>query len=382
MFTHLYIHIPYCVRKCPYCAFNSRQHPEGVPDSYCAALADEMARHAACSAPPARIDTVYFGGGTPSLLEQRQVDQLLAAAARHFIISGNAEITLEANPGTVDAAALSGFRRSGINRLSLGCQSFNDADLRMLGRAHTAQDAREAFAAARSAGFDNISIDVINTLPGQTREQWQAELARAVSLGPDHISVYGLTVEDGTPFAADLDAGRLVLPDEDLAAGLYELTHDLLTAEGFEQYEIASFARQGRRSRHNTGYWRGHGYLGIGAGAHSLILDTPYGRRCANPADTDAYLKILTDGGDVAGEIIELSRSDAMAEFMFLGLRMTEGVTLAAFRDRFREDLLTRYSNEIAQLEGYGLIARSETGLSLTRRGRLLSNQVFQAFIP
>ena len=289
MFTRLYIHIPYCRQKCPYCAFFSQEHTDGDLTRYAGLLQQEMRLAAESRSPQHRLDSIYFGGGTPSLLDPRQVAELIQQAGHLFGLADDAEVTLEANPGTVDFQKLSGFRQAGVNRLSLGTQSFDDRMLKELGRIHTAQQAREAFAAARQAGFDNIGIDLIHALPGQTSALWLAELRQALQLAPEHLSIYGLTIEEGTPFAARYDSDSPLLPDQDLAAGMFEVADDLLTAEGYEHYEIANYALPGFRSRHNSGYWQRDGYLGLGAGAHSLLRDSAYGTRFSNVADLDEY---------------------------------------------------------------------------------------------
>ncbi|MRR58558.1 MAG: radical SAM family heme chaperone HemW, partial [Deltaproteobacteria bacterium] len=271
MSLSLYIHYPFCLRKCLYCAFNSRTDSPCSADEYLAGLLREMALRSRMPEKGSSAVTLYIGGGTPSLLEASQVEQLIDAAAKNYALAADAEITLECNPGTVSAAKLVAFRTAGVNRLSLGIQSFDDAFLERLGRFHTAGQAVAAFTAARDAGFDNIGIDLIHSLPGQTPAHWESELERACALHPDHLSVYGLSVEDGTPFALLEEEGKLALPDEDESACMYEKAAQLLSAGGYEQYEIANFARPGFRSRHNSGYWQRRPYLGFGAGAHAYL---------------------------------------------------------------------------------------------------------------
>jgi oxygen-independent coproporphyrinogen-3 oxidase len=382
MFTRLYIHIPYCRQKCPYCAFFSQVHNDGDLTRYAGLLLQEMRLAAESRSPQHRLDSIYFGGGTPSLLDPRQVAELIQQAGHLFGLADDAEVTLEANPGTVDFQKLSGFRQAGVNRLSLGTQSFDDRMLRELGRIHTAQQAREALAAARQAGFDNIGIDLIHALPGQTSALWLAELRQAVQLAPEHLSIYGLTIEEGTPFAARYDSDSPLLPDQDLAAGMFEVADDLLTAEGYEHYEIANYALPGYRSRHNSGYWQRDGYLGLGTGAHSLLRDSAYGTRFSNVADLDEYRISLRNGELPRREIISLSRTDAMAEFLFLGLRMADGIKSSEFEQEFGSRLKDVFGSEISLLLEQGLLAEDNRGIRLTRRGMLLSNQVFQRFLP
>jgi oxygen-independent coproporphyrinogen-3 oxidase len=382
MFTRLYIHIPYCRQKCPYCAFFSQEHTDGDLTRYAGLLQQEMHLAAEDRSPQRRLDSIYFGGGTPSLLHPRQVAELIQQAGQLFGLADDAEITLEANPGTVDFQRLSGFRQAGVNRLSLGLQSFDDRMLKGLGRVHTAQQAGEAFAAARQAGFANIGIDLIHALPGQTSALWLAELRQAMQLAPEHLSIYGLTIEEGTPFAARYDTDSPLLPDQDLAAGMFEAADDLLTAKGYEHYEIANYALPGFRSRHNGGYWQRDGYLGLGAGAHSLLKDSAYGTRFSNVADLAEYRSALHNSDLPRRDITLLSRTDAMAELLFLGLRMADGIKFSVFEQESGCRLKDAFGDEISQLLEQGLLAEDDCSIRLTRRGMLLSNQVFQRFLP
>lgn len=382
MFTRIYIHIPFCRRKCPYCAFFSREAGTADLAGYVDLLLREMTL--AAEAAPARqeIDSIYFGGGTPSLLEPHQVGQLIARAGRLFPPAAGAEITLEANPGTLDDRKLAGYRTAGVNRLSLGVQSFSDSMLRALGRIHTAAQARAAYESARRAGFGNIGIDLIHALPGQTPELWQADLRQALRLAPDHLSVYGLTVEEDTPFAAAYPDDSPLLPDDGLAADMFDAAHDLLTGHGYEHYEIANYARPGCRSRHNSGYWRRDGCLGLGAGAHSFLKDSPYGSRGSNRPDLAAYAGALDTGNLPRQETLPLTREDAIAEYLFLGLRLADGVTFREFAAQFGSSLDELFAGELADLTAKGLLLRDAAGIRLSRRGMLLSNQVFHRFLP
>ncbi len=382
MFTRLYLHIPFCRRKCPYCAFYSREESPERLVHYTSLLLREM-ELAADNTPPAHpLESVYFGGGTPSLLEPDQLGLLLDRARSLFGLAPEAEITLEANPGTVDGPKLAAYRSSGANRLSLGVQSFNTAMLEKLGRIHTDTQARQAFHQARQAGFDNIGIDLIHALPGQTMSQWHEDLQQALALAPEHLSIYGLTVEEETPFAGRYPEGSSELPSEDSAAEMFEATHELLTGAGYEHYEIANYARPGCRSRHNSGYWQRDGYLGLGAGAHTFQGDTRYGSRCSNPPDLDAYETALGNGLLYRAECTVIDRDDAMAEFIFLGLRMADGISFSRFRDEFGTGLNEIYGQEITTLRELGLITTTADSMHLTLRGMLLSNQVFQRFLP
>ena len=381
MFTRLYLHIPFCRRKCPYCAFVSREPAGGELEVYGDILLAEMGLAAQAFRAERPLESVYFGGGTPSLLDPRQVARLLERAGSLFGLGQGAEITLEANPGTVDQERLAAFRAAGVNRLSLGVQSFHDPMLATLGRIHSAMEARQAFQAARVAGFANIGIDLIHALPSQTRDLWHRELEQALALAPEHISVYGLTVEEGTPFAGEYGGDSPLLPDEDLGAAMFEEADDLLTAAGYEHYEIANYALPDRRSNHNSGYWRRDGYLGLGAGAHSF-LRTGYGIRFGNPADLDIYTRTVAQGRLPHQDEQTLTRQDAMAEFMFLGLRMADGINSNGFRREFGVGLDETFGEEISKLTSLGLFETAGDMVRLTRRGMLLSNQVFARFLP
>jgi len=382
MFTRLYIHIPYCRQKCSYCAFFSQEPTGSDLNRYAGLLQEEMLLAAENTAPRSKLETIYFGGGPPSLLDPHQVAGLLNQAESLFGLAAGVEVTLEANPGTIDFRRLAGYRQAGITRLSLGIQSFDDRMLRALGRIHTALQALEAFTAARRAGFKNIGIDLIHALPGQTGVMWQAELRQAVQLAPEHLSIYGLTIEEGTPFAALYDSDSRLLPDEDLAAEMFEAADDFLEAHGYEHYEIANYARTGLRSRHNSGYWKRDGYLGLGAGAHSFLRDAAHGTRFSNAADLDKYSAAVHHGTLPRRDILQVAREDAMAEYLFLGLRMSDGVLFRTFEEQFGTGLTDVFGQELAALLEQGLLTEDSCGIRLTRRGMLLSNQVFQRFLP
>jgi oxygen-independent coproporphyrinogen-3 oxidase len=382
MFNRLYIHTPFCRQKCPYCAFFSQEPCGDDLDRYAGLLFSEIQLAAQQTAPPQKLESIYCGGGTPSLLEPRKIAQLIEQAGQAFGVAAAAEITLEINPGTVDLQRLADFRQAGVNRLSIGIQSFDDRMLARLGRIHTVDQAKSAFNMARRAGFRNIGIDLIHALPGQTLEMWQAELRQAIQLGPEHISVYGLTIEESTPFAARYTVNSPHLPDEELAATMFETADELLPADGYDHYEIANYARAGFRSKHNSGYWKRDGYLGLGAGAHSFLRNTGYGTRFSNAADLDAYTAAIQAGTLPRVDTMTLTREDALAEFLFLGLRMSDGVRFSAFADEFGVELGEVYAEEIAALLKQGLLTEDAAGIRLTRRGMLLSNQVFQRFLP
>ncbi|MGD0586288.1 MAG: radical SAM family heme chaperone HemW, partial [Oryzomonas sp.] len=327
------------------------------------------------------LKSIYFGGGTPSLLDPNQIARLLQQAETLFGLGQGVEITLEANPGTVDQERLAAFRAAGVNRLSLGVKSFADPMLATLGRIHNGAEARQACQDARAAGFANIGIDLIHALPGQTLALWRHELEQALALAPEHISVYGLTVEEGTPFAGRYGDDSPLLPDEDLSATMFEEADELLTTAGYEHYEIANYALPGRRSDHNSGYWRRDGYLGLGAGAHSF-LRKGYGVRFGNPADLDDYARAIAQGHLPHQGEQTLTLRDAMAEFMFLGLRMADGIGCNEFQQEFGVGLKETFGGEVSKLTTLGLLETAGDRVRLTRRGMLLSNRVFAHFLP
>ncbi len=381
MFNRLYIHIPFCLEKCAYCAFISSKPQNGDLENYHRLLLKEMQMVSADRVSDRSLDSIYFGGGTPSLLHPQHVDRILGKAAELFSISPEVEITLEANPGTVDGDRLQAFREAGVNRLSLGVQSFDDDLLHCLGRVHDAGQARRAFHDARMAGFNNIGIDLIHALPGQSFMQWQADLQEAVRLSPEHISVYGLTVEEGTPFALRYPEESPDIPDDDRSAEMFEAADTVLPAAGYQHYEIANYARDGYRSRHNSGYWRRDGYLGLGVAAHSF-LRVGHGVRFSNHDTLEGYSRELASGRLPRRDEHLLARADAMAEFMFLGLRLVEGITCESFEEEFGSRLDDIYGSAIDELVRIGLLQQEHGNLCLTRRGLLLSNQVFARFLP
>ncbi|HEY6008812.1 MAG TPA: radical SAM family heme chaperone HemW [Geobacteraceae bacterium] len=377
----LYIHFPFCVRKCLYCDFASVADSPLTPSEYAAAVVAEMELRARLLAGPVSAPTLYLGGGTPSLMAPADVAALIEAATRLYGLSPDAEVTIEANPGTVTLESLAGYRAAGVNRLSLGVQSLHDPLLARLGRVHTAAEAVAAFGAARAAGFANIGIDLIHSLPGEDLSLWQHDLERAVALSPDHVSAYPLAVEEGTPFARMEERGELPLPDEEEAAAMFELTSSFLGAQGYGQYELANFARPGHRSRHNQVYWRRGNYLGFGAAAHSFLRTPGFGRRWHNSAAPGDYLARVRHGTLPEEGLTLLSRPEAMGEFLFLGLRLLDGVDAALFRREFGVTIEAAFPAEVAELTAAGLLERSGEGFRLARRVLPLANQVFMRFV-
>jgi oxygen-independent coproporphyrinogen-3 oxidase len=381
MNVSLYIHFPFCVRKCLYCDFNSLAGSAISPTEYIAALLKEMdLRWQRLSGIPC-AKTLYFGGGTPSLLEPRLVERIIEAAGRRFCLDADAEITIEANPGTVTREKLAAYCLAGVNRLSLGMQSFSDRMLSRLGRVHSAREGLDAFASARDAGFANIGIDLIHSLPGEDLATWLADLDQAILLRPEHLSAYGLTIEEGTPFHAMDMRGELALPCEETAAVMFESTSDLLRQAGYEHYEISNYALPGFSSRHNQVYWQRGSYLGFGAGAHSFLTSPFAGRRWQNPDSPESYMQSLAAGILPQEELSTVTKREAMAETLFLGLRMLEGIDSEQFCKEFGVTLQEAYPTEFPGLLADGLLELHKGRVRLSRRGLILANQVFLKFI-
>jgi oxygen-independent coproporphyrinogen-3 oxidase len=385
--TAAYVHIPFCIRKCLYCDFNSFPGNEELYQSYVEALRAEI-RQAAKRFPDARISTIYFGGGTPNVLSSEQLACILGEIRQSFEIDENAEISTEANPGAVSHSPSPPFslssrslRAAGFNRLSLGVQSFHDAELRLLGRIHSAGEAVQAFRDARAAGFGSISIDLMYGIPGQTLESWQDTLRQAVDLGSEHVSLYSLTVEEGTPFHAMQVEGRLTLPGDDVEADMYEEAISTLTSAGFVHYEISNFARPGFECRHNITYWHNEPYFGFGSGATGFVPVTDYESRITNVASVDEYIRRIQAGESPVECEEHLTGKPAMGETMFLGLRLLSGVEIDAFARRYGVLPQEAFPQEIANLTSRGLIEISHGQLRLTRRGLFLANDVFSEFV-
>jgi oxygen-independent coproporphyrinogen III oxidase len=381
MRTALYVHFPFCVRKCQYCDFNSEAVAGTRPEEYVALLLREMELRRQALAEPAVSPTLYFGGGTPSLMSPDSVARIIDKAAAGYGLQGDAEVTLEANPGTVTAERLASYRLAGVNRLSLGIQSFEDRLLSRLGRVHSVAEAVTAYQLARQAGFDNISIDLMHSLPGQSLSQWREALSRAIELAPEHISAYALSIEEGTPFQALAESGELPLPEEEEAARMFELTDELLSQAGYLHYEISNFARPGRESRHNNAYWRRDSYLGFGAGAHSFLNHDRYGRRWSNLCDIRSYCDSIGRGILPEEEGESLTLEDAVSEAFFLGLRMLDGIDLSRLRSQFPQQALAPHLAEVARLERSGALVRNGDRVRLAPRSVIVANSVFSRFL-
>ena len=377
----LYIHFPFCLKKCLYCDFNSAASSSVKPQEYVALLLREMELRHEALPEPVSSPTLYFGGGTPSLMSPDLVGRLIEAAASSFGLEGDAEVTLEANPGTITLEKLAGYRAAGVNRLSLGIQSFEDRLLSRLGRVHTAREAVLAFDAARRADFDNISIDLMHSLPEQSLLQWREALRRGIELSAEHVSAYALTVEGGTPFAGLLAAGELPLPGEEDAAQMFEATSQLLCQAGYLHYEISNFARPGRTSRHNSAYWSRESYLGFGAGAHSFLNRDGLGRRWKNACDLAGYGEAVTGGTIPEQETETLTLDEAVSESFFLGLRMLDGLDLARLGSLYGQPALSPGLAEVARLEASGALIREGDLVRLAPGAVILANSVFSRFI-
>lgn len=390
----IYFHIPFCERKCRYCDFFSCAGQEELIEPYISALVKEIDRVAGKVHQRNKIGSIYFGGGTPSLIEPELVKLVMDRAGHTFDLADRAEITFEANPGTVSAETLAGYLSAGVNRLSMGVQSFLERDLEMLGRIHSVADVLRSVADARQAGFRNINLDLIYGLPGQTPDDWQYSLNNLVELAPEHISLYSLILEEETPLVIDIQKGLLPAPDPDFAADCYETAKDFLRHKGYEQYEIANWALAGKsnqdhqyRSRHNIQYWKALPYLGLGAGAHGYWD----GKRYGNATNINGYIKIMESldaesqvDFPAAVQIEQIDVSDQKSEVLFLGLRMTdEGVNAQEYQARFNSQLEQDFQPQIEKLIKQDLIEwRMEPArLCLTERGQLLGNRVFREFV-
>lgn len=386
----LYLHIPFCRHRCAYCDFNTYTGLSDLHTAYAKGLALEMTQVTAAYASPEAqgerlpVDTVFFGGGTPSLLAANLIADILESVRTHFNLLPAAEITMEANPGTVDDAYLAQVRTLGVNRLSFGMQSALANELAFLEREHDYRTVVEAFRLSRDAGFDNLSVDLIYGLPGQSLANWERSVQAALALSPEHLSLYCLTIEEGTPLHRRLHQGQIEAPDPDLAADQYQLACSLL-GEGWEHYEISNWARPGHACRHNLAYWRNQQYLGLGAGAHGHAA----GYRYQNVRQPRVYLRRLHEGAPgtyplsaAVAEAHELAPAEAMADTVITRLRLLEeGLDLAAFRRQFGQTVREVYGETVVQLVDWGLLREKEGRLLLTEQGRFLSNQVFYRFI-
>ncbi len=376
----IYLHIPFCVRKCAYCDFLSAPADRQVREAYVRALEEEIRDFA--DADSYEVRSVFIGGGTPSCLEEGQIFRLMEAVRGRFAVREDAEISIECNPGTLDEGKLQEYKSAGTNRLSIGMQSADDQELALLGRIHTRADLEKSFALARKAGFDNINIDLISGLPGQKPEDFARSLKAVCALSPEHISAYSLIIEEGTPFGAaygedDLRRQRglapKLLPTEEEERKMSADTVRILADAGYARYEISNYALPGRECVHNTGYWIREPYAGFGIGAASLLGN----ERTKNTTDLAAYIA----GDRKKEERQSLSLEEEMSETMFLGLRLIRGVDLARFEETFGVSAMERWKEEIARMEAEGLLADDGKFLSLTERGLDIANYVMAQFV-
>lgn len=378
MVTGLYIHIPFCRQKCFYCDFYSLPFTEKLGHAFVEALNKEIPL--VSRKPPwseLRFSTLYIGGGTPTVFEARKLVRIIETCFHHFTFEREVECTVETNPETVDTEKLNALFRAGANRLSLGFQSFNDDELKRLGRIHTVSRAVAVYNEARTAGFENIGIDLIFAIPGQTPDGWKETLKRASDLNPEHISTYNLTVEPETAFAREVATGTTSLPSDDQAAEMYEWAIGFLENCGYEQYEISNFARPGFRARHNQLYWNHTPYLGLGPSAHSFREN----KRSERVRDVDEYIQRVNSGKSTVINEEPLSKEKLMAEYIFLGLRKREGVNIDLFRKRFGVDIEEIHKKTIQKYLDLKLLEKSDSFLRLTQKGLMIANTVCAEFM-
>lgn len=372
----VYVHIPFCQKHCPYCDFAVVEGMLHTAPAYVDALCDEIRQGAARHAPNPPVATIFLGGGTPSLLRASAIRRILATIHEVFTVLPDAEVTLEANPGPLTPRHLTGFRAAGVTRLSLGVQTFDPRGLAALGRLHTPEDGRATVANARTAGFADVSLDLIFGWQDQTLADWHADLDAAVALAPDHLSVYALTVEEGTALAHAVAAGTTRVADDDLYADMLLAADERLIAVGYAHYELSNFARPSHRSRHNCGYWVNGDYLGFGVGAHSHRRD----RRWWNVRDFHTYLQRVSEGNTVVGSET-LSPANSMAETMFLGTRLAEGIEDGAFLRRHGRDIDATYGPALSEYAARGFVTRIGGRTALTLRGRLVADALAVRFL-
>jgi len=387
----IYIHIPFCERKCTYCNFNTTDFFEGLAERYIDAVSREIAywgeNLTQVSGDPAQVDTIYFGGGTPSIVDAAHLAKLIVSCRAAFEVAPDSEVTIEINPATFSKSKVAQWLRAGINRASVGAQSFIDAELVSLSRTHTADDVRRTIEVLKEAGFENISLDLIAGLPEQDLADWEFNLREALAIQAEHLSLYMLDLKEGTQLYAQVDRGLRPQPDDDLAAEMYRMISSATQVAGYEHYEISNFARivecgvaepiSPFRSKHNLKYWTGAPFYGIGCGAHSYNGSA----RWVNVMKADTYIERVAQTGNAIAERNELTEADRAAEALFMGLRLKEGVSLAEFRSDYGVDVIERYGDELPRLADAGLIEIGGGRLTLTAAGRLLSNEVVVSFV-
>jgi oxygen-independent coproporphyrinogen-3 oxidase len=377
----IYVHVPFCSAICNYCNFNRGLYDAELKTRFVDALRKEMGSAGvfgrAAKPPPDAFDTLYFGGGTPSLLAPAEVGSIIDEARRSLGLSAAAEITLEANPESVSEESLEHFRKAGVNRLSFGVQSFRDDELKRLGRLHSARRAVEVVDMARRAGFDNISIDLMMWLPGQDVARWLSSVGDAIRVNPDHLSLYILEVYPHLPLRQEIERFGWTQEADDGVAEMYESAMEMLEAAGYEQYEISNVCRPGRESRHNVKYWTDGDWSGFGPGAHS----TWRGTRWRNVASTEDYIRKIVAGVSVTADRHELSRDERLGDALFTGLRLTRGVDIEILSKRYGVDVWQRFGRRLSPFVDAGILLKGESHLRLTRKGMLLANEVMAVFV-
>jgi len=371
----IYIHVPFCKSRCSYCDFATGLYQTELAERYVQALVIDLQTTRADEL-SGIVDTIYFGGGTPSMLSSDQLERILAAVHSRFQIDPKVEVTIEINPGSVTKTKLKEFRALGINRASFGAQTFHDDELARLGRSHNAGDTLRTFEYLRAANFDNVSFDLIAGLPGQTMVQWQENVERSLGLTPEHLSFYLLEVHSNTPLAQHIERGIQPKPDDDLAAEMYKWMLERACDAGYEHYEISNLCLPGFESRHNTKYWQGDAYYGFGCSAHSFD-----GRslRWSNERDVAAYVNAIENKQTPIVEQTQLSDDERRAEAVFLGMRLLRGINIDEYRNLFGIDIRSHYDQDLSRFLDAGLIEFDGDVLRLTRAGALMSNEVFAA---
>lgn len=378
----IYVHIPFCAQKCLYCDFLSGKGSRDETREYVECLCKEIRSHTG-KYREYQIRSIFFGGGTPSILKDIYIEEIMNAIREGFDLTDSRlaeiEVTMEANPGTLTMEKLKGYRNSGVNRLSMGLQSAHNDELRRLGRIHTYEQFLESYDMARKAGFTNINVDLMSGLPGQNWEMFEDTLKKVIELNPEHISAYSLIVEEGTPFYElyGTEEGEKQLPSEEEDRRIYHLTKKMLLEAGYERYEISNYAKPGKESRHNLSYWIGIDYLGLGLGASSLLEH----KRYRNIEDKEQYQKKIKNNETVAQLEEELTKQDEMSEFMFLGLRVCKGISTLEFETKFGTDIFSIYGDSITRLIANELLEQDGEFLRLTEHGVDVSNQVFLEFV-